>query len=153
MHRLYENNDIAVFWDSDKCFHAKRCVGGSPETFNPARRPWIDVTKAPTAEIWQAVSACPSGALTCVYRHEIRVELAEANTRSVALDGEKQIGECDYAVTPEGWQIYHTEVAPDHAGKGIAKRLVYKVAEAAERSGNNVIPTCSYAAAVLSSQK
>lgn len=22
VHRLYENDDIAVFWDSDKCFHA-----------------------------------------------------------------------------------------------------------------------------------
>lgn len=28
MHRLYANDDISVFWDSDKCFHAKKCVTG-----------------------------------------------------------------------------------------------------------------------------
>jgi len=29
MHRLYEQGDIVVFWNSEKCRHAKRCVNGS----------------------------------------------------------------------------------------------------------------------------
>lgn len=84
MHRIYETNDIVVFWNSDKCRHAKRCVTGSPRTFDITRRPWIDVTIAPTAEIWQTVLSCPTGALTCVYTHDIIVELHEDECRSVA---------------------------------------------------------------------
>ena len=149
MHRLYENEDIAVFWDSDKCFHAKRCVTSSPRTFDRDRRPWIDVTLAPTREIWQAIEKCPSGALSCVYKHDVTVELDKGRCCSKALLNGEVIGECDYEVTSEGWEIYHTEVSPEHNGKGIAKRLVYKVTEAAEREKANVIPTCSYAARVL----
>lgn len=149
MHRLYETEDIVVFWDSEKCRHAKECRKGSPKTFDPMRRPWIDLTAAPTAEVWKAVSACPSGALTCVYPHGIEVVLDENGSRSVAYDGDKQISECDYDVTTNGWVIYHTEVDPAYGGKGIAKRLVYKIVEAAERAGTTVIPTCSYAAKVL----
>ncbi len=150
MHRLYEHGDIAVFWNSEKCRHAKECRKGSPKTFDPTRRPWIDLSIAPIAEIWKAVSACPSGALTCVYTHGIRVEWEEDNNRSAAYDGEKLIGECDYDVTSEGRLIYHTGVAPEYAGRGIAKRLVYKILETAERNGVKVLATCSYAAGILS---
>ncbi len=69
MHRLYETNDIVVFWNSGKCRHAKKCVTGSPQTFDITRRPWIDVTIAPTAEIWQTVSSCP---ITVRNRNSIR---------------------------------------------------------------------------------
>lgn len=149
MHRLYENEDIAVFWNSDKCRHAKQCVNGSPRTFNAARRPWIDVTKAPTAEIWQAVSACPSGAVTCTYTHGIRIEYEKEQNRSAAYDGDLLIGECDYRETSEGWNICHTEVRPEYGGKGIARRLVYKVIEAAEQCGNALAASCSYADKIL----
>ncbi len=152
MHRLYEQEDIAVFWDSDKCFHSKRCVTGSPKTFDPARRPWIDLSYAPAPEIWKAVNNCPSGALSCVYTHGIRVVLESDKTRSAAYDGETKIGECDYRITPEGWEIFHTEVSENYGGKGIAKRLVYKVTEAAEQSKSRVIPICSYAVKVLAGQ-
>ena len=149
MHRIYENNDITVFWDSEKCRHAKKCVYGSPQTFDISRKPWIDVTIAPTAEIWQTVSECPSGALTCVYNHEISVVLDTDACKSIAYDGDRQIGECDYQVTSDGWNIYHTEVMPEYGGKGIAKRLMYKIVEAAEKAKAAVIPTYSYAAKVL----
>ncbi len=154
MHRLYEHGDIAVFWDSDKCRHQKRCVTGSPRTFEFGRRPWIDLTKAPTAEIWETVSKCPTGALTCVYTHNVSIELDMDKCRSVAFtDSEtgpkRQIGECDFKKTEEGWVIYHTEVSPEFGEKGIAKRLVYKVVEAGEREGAHIIPTCSYAKRVL----
>lgn len=29
MHRMYENEDIVVIWDLEKCFHAMQCVHGS----------------------------------------------------------------------------------------------------------------------------
>lgn len=149
MHRLYSNDDISVFWDSDKCSHAKKCVTGSPKTFDPARKPWIDLSRAASPEIWQAVSKCPSGALTCVYNHDITIRLEDEACRSVALDDEKTVGECDYRKTDKEWVIYHTEVLPEYKGKGIGKRLVYSVMEEAERRRIPVIPTCTYAAGLL----
>lgn len=149
MHRLYENDDLVVFWNSDRCFHAKQCVHGSPGTFDPNRKPWIDLNIGKTSEIWQAISKCPSGALSCIYRHDIDVRMDPENNRSVAFDGDKEIGECDYHVTPDGISIFHTGVSREYQGKGIAKRLVYKVLEHAEHQKQKVTASCSYARMVL----
>ena len=149
MHRSYENNDITVFWDSDKCIHAKRCVTGCPGVFEFTRKPWIDLSRGSNADIWQTISACPSGALTVTANHDVDIELDEAGCRSVAKLNGQQIGECDYIENEQGWTIVHTEVDPEYGGKGIAKRMVYKLAEAAERRKKEVIPVCSYAVKVL----
>ncbi len=69
--------------------------------------------------------------------------------RSIATDNGKEIGECVYAISENGWNIYHTGVSPQYEGKGIAKRLVYKVIEAAERNCVNITATCSDARKVL----
>lgn len=71
------------------------------------------------------------------------------NCRSIARDGDRVIGECEYQASPSGWCIYHTGVRPEYEGKGIAKRLVYKVLEAAEKQSIAVSATCSYAAKVI----
>ncbi len=149
MHRLYSNNEISVFWDSDKCFHSKKCVTGCPEAFDITRKPWINIDNAPTAKVWKAVSNCPSGALTITYNHDVEIRFEEAANRSVAYLGTDQIGECDYEVTSEGWVIYHTEVDDEYTGKGIAKRLVYAILEQADKKGINITATCSYARKVL----
>ena len=149
MHRLYENEDITVFWDSDKCFHAKRCVTGCPGVFDFERRPWIDLSLGSNPDIWQTIETCPSGALTVTANHDVSVEFDEEGHRSIAMLNGEQIGECDYIDGEKGWSIVHTEVDPEYGGKGIAKRLVYKVTEAAERRKKNVIPICSYAVRVL----
>lgn len=150
MHRTYENEDIAVLWNSDKCFHSRKCVEGCPNAFNPTRRPWINLSGAETKEIWQAVSRCPSGALSVVYKHDVEVVLKAEEHRSIALLGDKEIGECDYQVTADGYNIFHTGVSREYEGKGIARRLVYKVIEEAEKHSVNVTASCSYAVKVLS---
>lgn len=149
MHRLYDNEDITIFWDSDKCRHAKVCVHQSPTVFNKDNRPWINIGGAPTPQIWKTVSQCPSGALTCVYNHGIKVVLDEGRNCSIALDNENEIGECCYEVSGDSWTIVHTGVRPEYEGKGIAKRLVFKVCEEAEKRKLQIIPVCSYAAKVL----
>ena len=149
MHRLYANDEISVFWDSDKCFHAKKCVTGCPEAFDITKKPWINIDNAPTAKVWKAVSNCPSGALTVTYNHDVKISFEEEANRSIACLGSEQIGECDYEVTPDGWVIYHTEVDDEHGGKGIAKRLVYAVLEQADKKKIKVSATCSYARKVL----
>ena len=149
MHRLYENDDISVFWDSDKCFHAKKCVTGCPEAFDITKKPWINIDNAPTAKVWTAVSNCPSGALTVTYNHDVKVSFDEAGNRSIACLGENKIGECDFDITADGWVIYHTEVDEEHSGQAIAKRLVYAILQEADRRKIQVIPTCSYARKVI----
>ena len=149
MHRLYENEDVSVFWDGERCRHARECVTGSPAVFDFQRKPWIDLSRAPNAEIWSTVSKCPTGALSILYNNGITIRLQEDSLRSIALDGDRIIGECDYQETDREVQIVHTEVLPEYGGKGIAKRLVYKVVEAAEKRHRTVVPYCSYAAKVL----
>ena len=151
MHRLYENEDITVFWDSDKCFHAKRCVTLCPEAFDITKKPWININNAPASKVWQAVSNCPSGALGITYNHDVKIIFDENACRSVATYEDKQIGECDYDVTKDGWVIYHTEVDSNYGGKGIARRLVYAILEQADRQKVNIVPICSYARKVVES--
>ncbi len=152
MHRLYENQDISVFWNSDKCRHARRCVTGCPEVFDFTRKPWIDLSKDDTQNIWKAIKECPSGALDIVYNHDIIVKSDKDNHRSIALDKDMIIGECDYTEDDGSINIYHTEVNREYGGKGIAKRLVYKVFEEADRACKKITSTCSYAAKVLEEQ-
>ena len=150
MHRLYETEDISVFWDSEKCRHARRCVTGCPEAFNINRKPWINLKDAQTAKVWKAVSACPSGALGCVYNHEVTVAFEKQEHRSAAYYKGERIGECDFEETAQGWNLYHTQVDPSFEGKGIAKRLVYCVLSEGEKSKAEVFASCSYAAKILS---
>ena len=101
-----------------------------------------------------------------MYNHDIRVVFDEAGQCALAYDGDDKIGECCYEVSGAGrasdtaadsvsdpatdtWTIVHTGVAPEYEGKGIAKRLVFKVAEEAEKRKLKLIPVCSYAAKVL----
>jgi uncharacterized Fe-S cluster protein YjdI len=149
MHRIYENEDITVFWDSEKCRHAKRCVTGCPQVFDINRKPWIDISKASNADIWQTIEKCPTKALTCAYNHGIRVVYDEEGSKSLAYDNDRVVGECDYEEKEGSWTIYHTEVHPDYVNKGIAKRLVFKLVEEAERRKMQIIPVCSYAVKVL----
>lgn len=151
MHRLYENDEISVFWDSDKCFHSKRCVTGCPEAFDITKKPWININNAPASKVWQAVESCPSKALTITYNHDVKILFDEGENHSTAVLDDNRIGLCEYEVTSEGWEIYHTEVDPQYGGRGIAKRLVYSIVQEADRRKIPVIPTCSYARKVLTS--
>lgn len=76
----------------------------------------------------------------------IRVVFEEAEQQSAAYDGDKQIGECQFNIDRNGkWVIVHTGVRPEYNGRGIAKRLVECIIEAARERGVKIIPVCSYA--------
>ena len=69
----------------------------------------------------------------------------EAANRSAAyVDGE-QIGECEFTLSGGAWVISHTGVRPEFGGRGIARKLVEKVVEAARSKGVKIVPVCSYA--------
>ncbi len=59
----FEGNDVIVRWDRLRCIHAEECVHGSPEVFDPERRPWIDPDLTAVDRIAEVVWDCPTGAL------------------------------------------------------------------------------------------
>lgn len=61
--REYARPEICVEWYASRCIHAGACIRALPVVFNPARRPWVDVSAADADAIASAVMRCPTGAL------------------------------------------------------------------------------------------
>ena len=76
----------------------------------------------------------------------VKIEFDEKNNRTIALDDNKIIGECDYIVSEDGWNIVHTEVEETYKGQGIARELVNCVLEKAKVK---VKADCSYAKRII----
>ena len=62
-YKAYENDEIIVFWNPELCEHAMECIKGNNKVFDVSRRPWVDISQAPVAEIAEIIDRCPSGAL------------------------------------------------------------------------------------------
>jgi uncharacterized Fe-S cluster protein YjdI len=62
----YSNGEVTVLWQPKKCVHSGICAAGLRAVFDPKRRPWVDVSKATSAQIVAQVAECPSGALSIV---------------------------------------------------------------------------------------
>ena len=83
----------------------------------------------------------------------INIKFYENENRVVALDGEKIIGECDFDVLENTWNIVHTEVDSRYQGQGIARRLVECVIENAKLQDKKIASDCSYAYRILEKLK
>ena len=73
--------------------------------------------------------------------------------RSVAFDNNAIIGECDFVIQKNIWNIVHTVVNSKYQGQGIARKLVNCVIENALKENKEVIADCSYAKKVLDESK
>lgn len=60
----YSNGEITVLWEAKKCIHSANCVRNLSQVFQPKEKPWIKIDNATGKEIANAVSKCPSGALS-----------------------------------------------------------------------------------------
>jgi uncharacterized Fe-S cluster protein YjdI len=60
----YVGDGIIVHWDSDRCFHSKRCMTGVPAVFDETARPWVDLEGAVADRVAAVIDTCPSGALS-----------------------------------------------------------------------------------------
>lgn len=67
--------------------------------------------------------------------------------RTVALDGDQEIGYACYSPEGEQWVMDHTEVLPAYGGRGIAGDLVDLLVDQARTAGKKIVPACSYVAA------
>ncbi len=62
--KKYSNGEMTIVWKPSECIHSGICFRGLGEVFDPRKRPWITIEKAPTERIVQQVKNCPSGALS-----------------------------------------------------------------------------------------
>lgn len=63
MTREYARDEIRVEWYASRCIHSGACIRALPVAFDPARRPWVDVSAADPDALANAVMRCPTGAL------------------------------------------------------------------------------------------
>jgi uncharacterized Fe-S cluster protein YjdI len=64
MEKEYNNGEITVLWQPDKCIHCGNCAKGLPQVFKPREKPWIQMGNASSEDIKAQVAKCPSGALS-----------------------------------------------------------------------------------------
>lgn len=59
----YDGDEATVTRDRERCIHARECVRGLPNVFDPERRPWIEPDNADPEAVEAVVMRCPTGAL------------------------------------------------------------------------------------------
>lgn len=79
----------------------------------------------------------------------IKIIFNKEKNRTVAMDGDIEIGECDFIEFEEYWNIVHTEVNSLYQGQGIARKLVESVIENAKNYGKRLESDCSYAKKII----
>lgn len=83
----------------------------------------------------------------------IEIIFEKDKNRTVAFDNNTIIGECDFVIQKNIWNIVHTVVNSKYQGQGIARKLVNCVIENALKENKEVIADCSYAKKVLDESK
>ncbi|GJM44571.1 MAG: iron-binding protein [Gemmatimonadota bacterium] len=85
----YESDELIVNYDVQRCIHAKECVHGQPDVFDPRKRPWIQPGEAADpVELVRVIERCPTGALHYEWKQEGTPEQPPAtNTVRVAANG------------------------------------------------------------------
>ena len=69
----------------------------------------------------------------------IEITFEKDKNRSVAFDNNTIIGECDFVIQKNIWNIVHTVVNSKYQGQGIARKLVNCVIENALKENKEVI--------------
>jgi uncharacterized Fe-S cluster protein YjdI len=65
----YTDGEITVIWQSSKYIHSGNCVHNLSVVFQPKTQAWIKMKNASTEQIIDAVSTCPTAALS-IKEHE-----------------------------------------------------------------------------------
>lgn len=83
----------------------------------------------------------------------IQVRFNKQLSKSIAYDGNKIIGECEFLPHDNTWTIIHTIVNDNYRGQGIAKKLVTSIIENGQKENIILTATCSYAKKILDSKE
>jgi CDGSH-type Zn-finger protein/uncharacterized Fe-S cluster protein YjdI len=123
--RDYQTEHIKVTYDRQRCIHAAECVKRLGTVFDPDQQPWIQPEHASPAEVSEAVSHCPTGALHFERLDGGQDEWPDArNTISLAPDGPVYARGQIRIVRPDGSLILEdTRVALCRCGASKEKPL------------------------------
>jgi uncharacterized Fe-S cluster protein YjdI len=66
----YSNGEVTITFETSKCIHSAKCVGGLPGVFDIKAKPWINSQGGTTDEIVSQIKKCPSGALGYYFNNE-----------------------------------------------------------------------------------
>lgn len=83
----------------------------------------------------------------------IEIKFIEEENRVVAYDDKVEIGECEFIIKQDTWNIIHTEVNRKYQGQGIARKMVECVIKNANNNNKNLIASCSYAKIVIDKKR
>jgi predicted GNAT family acetyltransferase len=81
---------------------------------------------------------------------EILLEESDIKGIAIAVENEVHGGKMTYSIAgAELIIIDHTEVEPSFSGKGVGKKMLYKIVEMAREKKIKIIPLCPFAAAMF----
>ena len=84
----YRSERVVVSFDPKRCIHARYCVRGLPEVFDPSERPWVRPEQAQPDRVAEVVMRCPTGALQFERRDDGAAEpIPQENVIAVGADG------------------------------------------------------------------
>ena len=76
---------------------------------------------------------------------DVKLELNDKKRGAFIIsDGDKQLGETVVSLMDDNLTVYHTEVAPEAEGKGLAKKMLQAMVDYSRKNKLKVIPLCPY---------
>lgn len=85
--KSYPAEGISVSFDGVRCIHARECVVGLPDVFDPGKRPWIQPDRSDPDTVMEVILRCPSGALRFEREDGVRETPQDENVVSLIPDG------------------------------------------------------------------
>ena len=79
----------------------------------------------------------------------IEIKFLKNENKVIAYDDKKKIGEYEFIVMNNIWNIVHTQVDKEYQGQKIARNLVELVVEKAKENNKEIIAECSYAKKII----
>ncbi|WP_405204948.1 GNAT family N-acetyltransferase [Aquimarina sp. LLG6339-5] len=81
---------------------------------------------------------------------EIEIRERENKGFAIARENDKKAGLMSYSIPGSDFIIIdHTEVEPEYNGKGVGKKLLYKIVEMAREKNLKILPLCPFANAMF----
>ena len=68
----------------------------------------------------------------------IEIKFDKVNKKSIAYDGELEVGVCEFIEENKSWNIIHTEVYSLYQGRGIARKLVECIIENSKKFNKTI---------------
>ena len=138
----YSGEEIEVSYDVNRCIHARECVRGLPEVFDPDKRPWIEPDSADADELADVIMECPTGALHFERTDDGPEEtIPDKNSVTVVPDGPLYLhGDIDITRPDDETLLADTRVALCRCGLSENKPLCDNSHAEADFQADSLIP-------------